>query len=109
MSFKRALFLICSFSLVFWSLFALPSGNQKVSAQVQQIDDEILELEDMKRGYESRALKHESMAEYLQFEQQAVLETRRHLQLADENREKAAKVQERIDFLQAKKRDLLNQ
>lgn len=73
------------------------------SSEVQQIDAQLSELKDMKRGYESRALRHENYAEYLQFEDRAYLETRRHIELAEENREKAAKVQERIDQLEARR------
>jgi hypothetical protein len=81
-------------------------ANQK-QEQVDAINDQIEELQDMKRGFEGRALRHENMAEYLQFDQRAVLETRRHLQLAEENRQKAAKVQEQIDFLMEKKKKIL--
>ncbi len=77
--------------------------SQGKSAEIQKIDSEIEELQRMKRGYDARALRHENQAEYLQFDQQAVLETRRHLQLADENRNKAALIQERIDQLNARK------
>jgi hypothetical protein len=92
-----------SFFLLLWGL----SGHSlSSSAEIEKIDAQIEQLEDMKRGYEGRALKHENQAEYLQFDQQAVLETRRHLQLADENRNKAALVQQQIDRLQAKKKKL---
>lgn len=83
-------------------------GNQKKDEQVADIDLELKELEDMKRGFEARALRHENYAEYMQFEQQMVLETRRHLQIAQENRDKAAKVQERIDLLKKKRQQLTN-
>lgn len=74
--------------------------------QIEEIDRQISELEAKKRGYEARALRHENQVEWLQFDTEAVLETRRHLQLAEENREKARLVQEQIDALQEKK-DLL--
>jgi hypothetical protein len=98
------------FSLVFLGAsLSLVGGNQKQDTQtVDDIDREIRELEDMKRGFEGRALRHENYAEYMQFDQQMVLETRRHLQIAQENRDKAAKVQERIDFLKKKKQQLKN-
>lgn len=73
---------------------------------LEEIDSKIYELQKMKLGFEGRALRHENQAEYLQFEQQAVLETRRHLQLAEENRMKAAKVQEQIDLLEKKREKL---
>ena len=82
--------------------------NQAVSAQVAEIDRQIQELEDMKRGYEGRARRHEDQAERLQFQDQAYLETRRHLELADENRAKAAKAQQEIDRLQKEKQKLLS-
>lgn len=93
------------FFLMLWG-FTSTGYTASRAVEVQKINDQIEELEEMKRGYEARALKHENMAEYLQFDQQAVLETRRHLQLADENRNKAALVQEEIDRLNAKKQQL---
>ena len=95
MRLRRPFLLTFSFFLILWGFSAYSAAD---SAEVQ--------LEEMKRGYESRALRHENQAEYLQFDQQAVLETRRHLQLADENRNKAALVQEQIDRLKAKKEQL---
>jgi hypothetical protein len=60
----------------------------------------------MKRGFEARALRHENQAERLQFDDQAYLETRRHNQLAEENRAKAAAVQKEIDRLQSEKKKI---
>lgn len=103
MSLGRPFFLTFSFFLILWGFGAYPANH---SAEIQKIDSEIEQLEDMKRGYEARALKHDDMATYLQFDTKAVLETRRHIQLAQENRNKAALVQERIDRLKAKRAEL---
>ncbi len=92
--------LIVIMGVFFCSLFG------SVTEEIQKIDGELQELAEMKRGYEARALRHENQAEYLQFDQQQVLETRRHLQIAQENRDKAALIQERIDRLNAKKQQL---
>lgn len=100
---KRLFILTLSFFLVLWGFTAHAVSK---SAQIEKIDSEIQQLEDMKRGYEGRALRHENQAEYLQFDQQAVLETRRHLQLAEENRNKADLIQKQIDQLKAKKERL---
>lgn len=81
--------------------------NPAIQVQIHEIDRQIQELEDMKRGYEARALRHEDQASRLQFEDRSVLETRRHIELADENRQKAEKVQEEIDRLQTEKQRLL--
>jgi hypothetical protein len=89
-----------------WLVFTVFTLFAADSAEVQKINGDIQQLEEMKRGYEARALRHENQAEYLQFDQQAVLETRRHLQIAQENRDKAALVQEQIDRLKEKKAEL---
>lgn len=103
MRLKRLFLLTFSFFLVLWALVGHSASS---SAEIHRIDGEIEQLEAMKRGYEARALRQENLAEYLQFDQQAILETRRHLQLAEENRNKAALIQERIDRLKAKRAEL---
>ncbi|MBX7067400.1 MAG: hypothetical protein K1X28_09230 [Parachlamydiales bacterium] len=103
MNLRRLFFLTFSFFLILWGFSGYSANN---SAEIQKIDSEIQQLEDMKRGYEARALKHDDMATYLQFDTQAVLETRRHIQLAEENRNKAALVQQQIDRLKAKRAQL---
>ena len=105
MALRRIFLLTFSLFLILWGFFAHAADSQ--NPRIQQIDLEIQQLEDMKRGYESRALRHENQAERLHFEDQAYLETRRHNQLADENRAKAAAVQKEIDRLEAEKKRLL--
>lgn len=77
----------------------------KVQMEIADIDEQIEELEEIKRGYEAKALRHEDHAWRLQFRDQLILETRRHIELAAENREMAARVQKEIDSL--KKRRML--
>ena len=105
MRLRRLFLLTFTFFLILWG-FTATGYTASNSVEIEKIDSQIHQLVEMKRGYDSRALKHENMAEYLQFDQEAVLETRRHLQLADENRNKAALVQEQIDRLNAKKQQL---
>src|SRR3990167_10366818 len=100
----KKIFLVAFFSfLVLWWADMYPVENTK---QVEQIDQEIERLEEVKRGYEAKALRHENQAERLQFDGQTYLETRRHLELADENRQKAAEVQKEIDRLRAERAKL---
>jgi hypothetical protein len=106
MSLKRIFILTLSMFLVLWKVFAAGAEGGSSNPQVQQIDQQIQELEDMKRGFEARALRHENQAERLQFDDQAYLETRRHNQLAEENRAKAAAVQKEIDRLQSEKKKI---
>jgi hypothetical protein len=113
---RKIFLLVLFFFLTLWTLIDKKEKGSQLFAkasleepliEIQKIDAEIKELEDMKRGFEARALTHENFAEYLQFEQQAVLETRKHIQIAQENRNKAAMVQERINRLNEKKQQLL--
>ena len=96
MRLKRVFLVTFAFFLVLWGFSAFSVSK---SEEIQQLQGQIKELESMKRGYEARALRHENQAEYLQFDQQAVLETRRHLQFSQENRNKAKLVQEEINRL----------
>lgn len=115
---KRCFGLTSAIFLLLWAIGAYASSDSfpfrfaniqagGKEAQVQQIDQQIQELEEMKRGFEARALRHEDQADRLQFDDQTYLETRRHNQLAAENRAKAAAVQKEIDRLQAEKNKLL--
>lgn len=111
---KKSFMITFAIFVILWGYSAYTApvyhllGLQKDS-QVQQIDQQIQELEEMKRGFESRALRHEDQADRLQFDDETYLETRRHIQLAEENRAKAAAVQKEIDRLQAEKEKLLSQ
>jgi len=83
------------------------AASQDHAVQIEQIEAQIKELKEMKRGYEARAIRAENQADRLQFEDHFVLETRRYYRIADENREKAEKIQEEIDRLEAQKAGLL--
>lgn len=91
--------------LMIGTIFAIAwgGGGSENDERIEQIDRQIKELSDMKRGYEARAIRAEDQANRLQFEDHFVLETRRYYRIADENRAKAAKVQEEIDRLEAEK------
>lgn len=94
-----------SLFVALWGFFlAAPTFNE---SPIQKIDREIEILEEMKRGYIAKALRHEDYAQRLQFEDRAYLEARRHTELAEENRAKAAKIQIEIDELQEKRKILL--
>jgi hypothetical protein len=98
-----------SFFLLISLGVSLVAGNMPTEEKVAQIDRQISELQDLKRGYESRALRHEDAAQYQQFESRNYLETRRHIELAQENRAKAEAVQKKIDQLEIKRADLLKE
>lgn len=105
---RKSIFLTFIVFLILWGLSGYSTSfyvvqNQQKSSQVETIDQQIHELEEMKRGFEARALRHEDQADRLQFDDKTYLEMRRHNQLAAENRAKAAAVQKEIDRLQSEK------
>ncbi len=86
--------------LIFMLLAVFPAYSfQNKEAATEQTDQKIQELEDVKRGFEAKAIYHEDQADRLQFDDHTYLEMRRHRQIADENRAKAAAVQKEIDRL----------
>ena len=99
------IFMTLTFSKHFHHISAkeLPKWQQ----ELQAIDQQIIEFQNMKRGYEARALKHENQAERLQFINGEYLTAKRHWELAQENRQIAQKIQADIDRLEQEKRDLL--
>jgi len=100
--------------IVIWGQFLFSSHTRpsivlsQKETLIKQIDGQIQELEEMKRGFEAKVARHEDQATRLQFDDQTYLETRRHNQLAEENRAKAAATQKEIDRLKAEKAKLLN-
>ena len=103
--YKSVLWLMALFCLLS-ACPSCPSSSQKMTTRqirIQQINAEIEELKEMKRGFEGRALRAEDQAERMQFEDLYGIETRQYYRLAEEYREKASKVQEQIDKLEAEK------
>jgi cell fate (sporulation/competence/biofilm development) regulator YlbF (YheA/YmcA/DUF963 family) len=92
--------------VLFFSGEVLLSSVDRRTEEVRQIDEEIEELEEKKRGLEARALRDENRGEFLQFKEEFVLETRKSFKRAEEYRLKARQVQEEIDRLEKKKAEL---
>jgi hypothetical protein len=83
------------------------SVESNTQAELQEVDDQIRELEDMKRGFLAKALRHQDQAERLQFRERYYLEARRHMELAEENRQAAEQIQVEIDRLKLRRRQIL--
>ena len=111
MSGMRFFITVMAFFFLLWGISAVSAEKRQMppnrQQQISDIDDQIRELENMKRGYESRALRHDDQALRLQFNQEWNLEVRRHLELAQENREKAAVCQKEIDRLKERRKQLI--
>jgi hypothetical protein len=97
--------LILSLFILFSFCSAFTVQNE---TKIQLIDQQIQELQDKKLGFEGKAILHEDQADRLQFNDETYLETRRHFQLAEENRAKAQAVQQEIERLQLERSKLLN-
>lgn len=98
--------------LLFVSIFSaqIPLETQEsLQAMVADIDDQILQLEELKRGYIAKALRHEDQAERMQFEHDYYLEAKKHMELAAENREMAARIQVEIERLKEKRLRILRE
>ena len=65
-----------------------------------------MELEEKKKGYEAKAIKHANQGDRLQFVQGELQTAKRHWKLAKENRKIAEKIQKEIDALKLKKLEL---
>jgi len=82
-----------------------PSGWEQ---EVAELDKQIEELKEMKRGYESKAVRHINQAQRLQFVQGEQLTAKRYWELAEENKQIAAHIQKDIDELEAQKKSILD-
>ncbi|NGX63035.1 MAG: hypothetical protein KR126chlam6_00441 [Candidatus Anoxychlamydiales bacterium] len=83
------------------------SIEKSTATQIQEIDKKINILEEMKRGYEAKALKHANQAQVLQFIDGELQVAKRHWKLTDDNRQIAIRIQKEIDVLKVQKMQLL--
>lgn len=98
-----------------WSLWVgvpqLLIGDETSSwdaqAELSQIDQELEQLEDLKNRYRASAARKEDEATRWQFEQDLKQEARQAQRQAALDREMERQIQLRIDFLQARKAELL--
>ncbi len=109
MKLLRLFFLTISFFFCLYALDLSAALPKKAQLEIQDIDNQIQELEGIKRGYESKAIRHEDQAERLQFENDNFLEAKRHMELADENWEMAARIQLEINVLKKRRMLILRQ
>lgn len=105
---KQTFFVTVFLFFVVWGVFSFASESPK-TARIEQIDRQIEELENIKRGYLARASRFNDQAERLQFQDRSLLESRRLSELAQENTDKAARTQEQIDRLTAEREKLIQE
>ncbi len=114
---NRAFFLTMGMFVLVFGIFGISktfSNNTKSQANIYQsqeikdIDSKITELEEMKRGYEARAIKHKNQAQRLQFVNGELQTAKRHWQLAEENTRIATRIQHQIDDLKVQRQDLIS-
>lgn len=92
--------------LLFILILFLTSASSS-EQRVEFLNHKIEELEDIKRGFESKAVYHEEQAQRLQFVQGQLLLAQRHARAAEKYEQAAEKVQEEIDQLDKERRQLI--
>jgi len=108
-NFNRTFLILINFFIFAFStnIIACSSNDNKNDNKIyndkEVLDKKILELEDMKKGYEAKAIKHANKAERLQFVEGQLQVAKKHWKLADENKKIADEIQKQIDELQVRK------
>ncbi|NGX44743.1 MAG: hypothetical protein K1060chlam3_00918 [Candidatus Anoxychlamydiales bacterium] len=84
------------------------TGSSKSSQynSIEDIDKKINELEEMKRGYESKAIKQVNQAQRLQFIEGQLQEAKRYWKAAEDNRKIVTRIQKEIDELKIERMNL---
>jgi hypothetical protein len=93
--FHRLLLSFLFIGICFFSCFC--SSNQQGECTNKEVDKEIEYLEDLKRGIEGKATLYENKAQRLQFESNQLFEAKKFWEMADQNREAAKEIQQKID------------
>ncbi|MEI6242694.1 MAG: hypothetical protein WCP39_04735 [Chlamydiota bacterium] len=83
--------------------------REDLNRHIEQTDQQIQELQNMKIGYEGKATRLENQAQRLQFMNKELSTSQKLWRLAESNREAAQKIQEEIDKLHAERSRLVNQ
>lgn len=68
-----------------------------------ETNEKIKKLEEIKRGYEAKAIKYANQAQRLQFEESELQKAKKLWKLSDDSKKIAQKIQKEIDELKAKK------
>lgn len=83
--------------------FTYYASNVEKQSEIILINQKIDELQEMKRGYEAKALNHANTAERLQFIDGELQTAKKHWKLADDNRRIVQQIQKQIDELKIQK------
>jgi len=92
--------------VIFFMLFSNSLFTKEHNNDEMLIEKHINELEEMKRGYESKAIKYANQAERLQFVSSELQTAKKYWILADKNKKIAEKLQKIIDDLKATKSNM---
>ena len=89
-----------------WGMVSCYASQSPKPSRLEQINQQIEQLEQIKKGYSAKASRLRDQSERLQFQGRSFLESRRADELAEENTRKANKVQEEIDRLTIEKEEI---
>lgn len=101
------LFLILSCLFCFNALQAQETKDWQT--ELKEIDDEIDRAKDLKRRYESAAARYDDDGMRWQFQQDNKQEARRAFERAEQKRQAAQMLQARIDVLNARRAQILQE
>lgn len=105
MFYRRALFIF--FALLFGMSRFCYSEDTSSQQQLEQIDEELKQLNDLKNRYKAAATRHEDEGIRWQFTQNQKQEAKRAFQRAEMERQMVNEIQIRIDYLEEQKALLL--
>ena len=89
------------------SSYQEPKGNHSQLEEVKALDEAIEKLKELKRKELASATWSQNQGDRLQFRSENLMDAKRHWKRADRSREMAEKVQDQIDQLEERKKEIL--
>ncbi|MEL7431900.1 MAG: hypothetical protein AAGI90_05145 [Chlamydiota bacterium] len=99
--------LVLSVFLFLFGCSASARFSSEKEKRLRAIDEEIEWLEEKQRGYEAKALRHEMLADRLQFRSGQYVIAKQHWEIAEKYRGLSREVAEKIARLKKEKQELL--
>jgi hypothetical protein len=117
MSVNKTFFITFVFFIAIFLIFNSSKGfafksvayEKSYQNEINEIDNKIDKLENLKKGYEAEAIKHNNIAQRLQFQNGELQTAKKHWKIADENSRISLRIQKEIDALKIKKEKILKE
>lgn len=105
---NKAFLIVMGFFVFIFAVFSLSKTAYSYNSEIDSINKKITELEEMKKGYAAKVIKHANTAERLQFEEGQLQIAKKHWKLSEEYNKVVEKIQTQIDELKALKLKIKN-